>query len=229
MRYRDLISEDVTDPRLQRAIDQGFNLEAFHGTENDFDEFDPRKTGDIGIHFGSPGQASHFALDLRGQPKPGGNIIPVRLKLHRPLRVKDMFSTLRVTFINRAKQWTLATRGFHANEQERAAIYAAAKAADAARRRGGGDWSIQLDKSKASHLASYEQASRAFWEAIQASCERQGYDGLIYDNKAEGGGDSYVVFHANQVRAQHASFDPDKAESSKLLDSAPSRITDGRP
>lgn len=28
----------------------------------------------------------------------------------------------------------------------------------------------------------------------------KGYDGIVYNNEFEGGGDSYIVFHPNQVR-----------------------------
>jgi hypothetical protein len=199
----------------------GHDLDAYHGTQADFDAFDPERTGDIGLHFGTPEQASRAAASaFTGKYETGSAVMPVKLRLTNPLRVKDQFSVLGKTFINRAKTWVLATPGFRATDAERAEIYDAAKAADAARKRGGGDYSIKLDPSKAKHLAAYEAASKRFWKAIEASCIRQGYDGLVYDNKVEGKGDSYVVFKPEQVRSRFAKFDPEKADSPNLMDSA---------
>jgi hypothetical protein len=147
----------------------------------------------------------------------GANVIPAKLKIQNPLRVGDEFSTLGRQFIARAKKLTLETPGFRANEAERAAIYEAAKQADKARRRGGGDWNIQLNKDNERHRVAYEDAGKRFWDTVQASAKRQGYDGLVYSNRVEGKGDSYVVFEPSQVRSRFAAFDPAKRDSANLL------------
>lgn len=44
--------------------------------------------------------------------------------------------------------------------------------------------------------------------------ERMGYDGIVYDNVAEGGGDSYIAFRPEQIKSaigNRGTFDPDDA------------------
>ena len=189
---------------FERKADD-FNIDAFHGTHNSFKKFDPNLTGDIGIHFGSKKAANDIVNPIfkptNGDPyKPGANIIPVKLRLKNPLRVKDMFSTLRTTYLNRAKQWVHNTPGFHPNTEDRNNIYDAAKEADKARRKAGGEWGA-LNKSKDKDQEIFKQSEKRFWQAIQTACEHQGYDGLVYSNKIEGNGDdSYIVFHPKNIR-----------------------------
>jgi hypothetical protein len=203
--------------RLVETASNDFNIDAYHGTTADFDSFDPSRTRDIGMHFGTQGQANKAVQSFMGDTRDGANVIPVKLRLHNPLRVPDMFDTMRTTYVNRAKTFTLLIRGFRVTQPERSLIYDMAKAADKARRKSGGDWG-SLDKAKATHQEPAEAAAKAFWQAIQASAERQGYDGFVYSNKVEGKGDSYVVFHSKNVRSRHAGFDPAKADSDKLMD-----------
>jgi hypothetical protein len=183
---------------------------AYHGTTHEFDQFDPSRTGDIGMHFGTPEQASNATRDLwarKGEPeyRSGAHVRPVNLDLKNPLRVRDNFSTLRARFIARAKQWSLDTPGFHMTGPEREQLYAWAKIADTARRKAGGDWSIELRPQNAALNEKYKEASKHFWDIIQASALRQGYDGFVYSNRVEGKGDSYVVFDPKLIRSQFES------------------------
>lgn len=216
---RRLINLCEADVRASRAAEQGYTVRAYHGTIANFDAFDPRRTGDIGMHFGTAEQADTASKNAWSrQYEEGSNVIPVLLKIRHPLRVKDMFSTLRTRYINRAKQWCLLTPGFLPNQEDHAAIYDAAKAADKARRKAGGEWGALRGNNAAEQL-QLKDADRRFWQAIEASLKHQGYDGLIYANRVEGGGDSYVVFDPSQVRVVHATFDPTKTDSGQLLDS----------
>lgn len=172
---------------------------AYHGTKADFDQFDPALSGDIGIHFGTPEQANSVIRRVwrwPGDPEyvEGGNIRPVDLDLKNPLRVYDSFSTLRMTFTRRAKQWSLETPGFLMTPDEKEALYHWAGLADKARRKAGGDWSLVMVPQNAGLNRVYEDASKRFWSIIQQSAIRQGYDGFVYSNRVEGKGDSYVVF-----------------------------------
>lgn len=214
MRYHE-ITED--------ADRDGFNVDAFHGTTADFDAFDPERTGDIGMHFGTLPQANHVVQKIFRSPddagiySAGANIIPVKLRLHNPLRVRDMFSTLKTTYMNRAKIWCLDTRGFSPAWADRERIFDLAKQTDRLRRRAGGEWGA-LDRNKKQQQIEFKRSAADFWGAIQASCEAQGYDGLVYDNRVEGKGDSYVVFRPQNIRSRYANFDPSKADSDKLMD-----------
>jgi len=60
--------------------DQGRPLVVYHGTNNDFNEFDV--SNELGAHFGSTGQAGSFA-------KTKGLIIPAYIKMDNPLRLVD--------------------------------------------------------------------------------------------------------------------------------------------
>ena len=194
---------------FEKSSNDSFNVDAYHGTHNTFKRFDPNLSGDIGIHFGSKGAANHVVTPIFKRPdedpyKQGANIIPVKLKLKNPLRVKDMFSTLRTTYMNRAKQWVLVDPGyqggFRPNQEEHDEIFDAAKSADKIRYKAGREWGA-LDSRKDKEQALLKQADKRFWAAIQASVERQGYDGLVYSNKIEGKGeDSYVVFSPKNVK-----------------------------
>lgn len=203
---------------ISKASDQGFDIDAYHGTNADFDEFDPERSGGIGMHFGTVAQANTVSRSiLTGQHADGANIIPVKLRMKTPLRVYDVFSTLRTTYIFRAKLFTLDTKGFNPSQEERSQIYAAAKFADKMRRKAGGEWGV-LDKNKDEQQKLFTKATSLFWKSIETSAIRQGYDGFVYQNRVEGKGDSYVVFDPKNIRVRHANFDPEKSNSNKLLD-----------
>jgi hypothetical protein len=221
-----------TEARMARARSMGFDTErpVYHGTSKDFPAFDPTKTGDIGMHVGTPEQASRAAADAwSGKPVEGSQVMPLYAKTQNPLRVKDTFSTLGQRHIARAKALSLETPGFYMNDAEHAAMYEAAKRADAARKRGGGDYSMRLDDNKKGALEAYRAADSQFWDTVEQSMRRQGYDSMIYNNKVEGKGDSYMVLDPNQLRSVHARFDPAKSDSADLLASraAPGGITLG--
>jgi hypothetical protein len=197
----------------------------FHSTTEEFDEFDPRKSNDIGIHFGTPEQADAAAKPI-GKYREGTRLIPAYIKVENPLRVKDMFSTLRNRFINRAKILILDTPGLHFNDEEKAEIYDAAKKADAARSKAGGDYSIELIPSNAKLLEEYNTQSKRFWNVAEKAIRRNGYDGLVYNNKVEGKGDSYAVFDPKQIKSaigNSGAFDP---KSGSLTDPRAPKLAD---
>src|ERR1051326_5835571 len=204
----DQVNEKIKESRLNEVI-------AYHGTTKGFTEFDPTLTGDIGMHFGTPEQANTVVRNRWKQTpeyEEGANVRPVNLALKNPLRVYDNFSTLRARFIARAKRWSLDTRGFRMTQEERTELYKWAKIAGAARRKAGGDFSIALLPQHANLNNVYKDASKHFWEIIQTSALRQGYDGFVYNNRAEGNGDSYVVFDRKLIRPHFG------AESRKKTD-----------
>ncbi len=197
----------------------------FHSTPEEFDEFDPRKSHDIGIHFGTPEQADAAAKPI-GKYREGTRLIPAYIKVENPLRVKDMFSTLKNRFINRAKILTLDTPGLYFSSDERAEIYDAAKKADAARSKAGGDYSIELIPSNAKLREEYNTQSKRFWSVAEKAIRRNGYDGLVYNNKVEGKGDSYAVFEPTQIKSaigNSGAFDP---KSGSLTDPRAPKLAD---
>jgi GNAT superfamily N-acetyltransferase len=70
--------------RMARAQEMGFDVDAYHGTGSDFDEFD-------GVSFfGDPKTASSYAAD-RGYGG-GANVMPVKLKIRNPATDDDIFA-----------------------------------------------------------------------------------------------------------------------------------------
>lgn len=77
-----------------RVVDEhGRPLVVYHGTSSAFASF-KRRVGDVGIHFGTAGQANDRMdyLECKGTLKPhsGQKVIPVYLSIKNPLRMPDM-------------------------------------------------------------------------------------------------------------------------------------------
>lgn len=71
----------------------GAPLVVYHGTKGDFDVFKARR-GDVGIHFGTAGQAND-RMDYKfgrqvDEDITGTNVMPVYLKITKPLRLDDL-------------------------------------------------------------------------------------------------------------------------------------------
>lgn len=69
-------------------------------------------------------------------------------------------------------------------------------------------------------------------ENIRSLLQAKGYDGLVYDNKTEGGGDTYVPFSRSQIISKQRSEDPQIAARittlEKLRDQSPSSVVKGK-
>ena len=83
--------------RMERAQDQGYTEDLYHGTHSDFDSVDPDKV-DLGIHLGTDQQANNRLKDTRGSGsrysgdnfREGANIIPVKARLGKSLEMSDV-------------------------------------------------------------------------------------------------------------------------------------------
>jgi hypothetical protein len=156
-------------------------IRAFHGSPAQF-EGAPRTDG-LGAHFTlSKDLAQRFADD-QGEGK--GRVVEANLNIRNPLRVEDhggshtsAFSTLP----NLVKQGALpeqfdtellAERLQHRHEQ--------------------------LLREGMGNDEAYTLSQNEELEKAKSYLESQGYDGLVYENKAEGHGDSYVAFRPEQI------------------------------
>jgi hypothetical protein len=85
--------------RMQRAAEQGFNLDVYHGTHaEDMTEVDPSML-DLGLHVGTYEQADNRLRDLYNplgggrsygnSYRTGANIIPLRVQASNPLFMED--------------------------------------------------------------------------------------------------------------------------------------------
>ena len=93
--------------RAARADEFGFTTDVYHGTRADFSEFDPNMV-DIGIHVGSPSQATNRLLDesssavnfsgniakgvtrARNRFDEGSQILPLKAKINNVLEMPDV-------------------------------------------------------------------------------------------------------------------------------------------
>lgn len=174
-----------------KVVDKDGNpLVVYHGTNNEFDEFN-YSPYDLGFHFGSL-DAAHDVFDSKSDgfktiksPRTGRNIKPVYLSIKNPLRIKDL------------DYFDTRTLG---PELEKMKII-----------KNGEKWAKDIyDKSKQSisdkvQDMSHQQASEIInlkeKELTRKALEDMGYDGLVYNNDFEGGGDSWVAFRKNQIKS----------------------------
>ena len=65
--------------RYFEILESDYNVKAYHGTTSSFDKFDPSRTGDIGMHFGTSQQAHNATKDFFMKYKDGANMSLVNL------------------------------------------------------------------------------------------------------------------------------------------------------
>lgn len=195
-----------------KVVDKDGNpLMVYHGTNNKFDEFD-YSPYDLGFHFGSI-DAAHSVFDSKSDgfkkvkaPWDGRNIKPVYLSIKNPLRLKDLdyFDTRtlgpeleKMGLVKDGKNW--------ANE-----IYEKAKKS-------------VIDKiQEMPHHAGRELINLQEKELTRKALEDMGYDGIVYNNDFEGGGDSWVAFRKNQIKSAigNQNFDPNSPKIHESLTSS---------
>lgn len=159
----------------------------YHGTFNVFSAFNPQqgayRTLDIGSHFGTATQADRILRDKTAEEKKGikpvyggagASIMPVYLSIKHPLRITDTD----MTDVPTALAEHLFNKEFITKN----------------------DYDKVL---KARADLPYGSATRLLAErnALRDMLERKGFDGLVYKNLFEGGGDSYVAFRPEQIKS----------------------------
>ncbi len=152
----------------------GSPRKVYHGTFADFDTFAAkRRNPELGFHFGSVSQAEFFAgygsASARG---PLGSVMPVYLRIERPLRVFDIFER-GIRSAENIVRWLY--RDGILDERLKKLIAAARSANDACRLTVGAIESIGHD-------------------GLVYANEWEGGD-------AENNEDSYVVFRSEQVKS----------------------------
>ena len=173
----------------------------YHGTRREFVGFElPESIGraGLGLHFGTLRQAENRAywpnLDPRRPEsrEPGGeNIHPVYLKASNPLRLPDLGEWQP----ERLSRELLKRHVI--NEQEYDALRL-------------GEIVTERPEETASNT------TKAYW-LIRGLIEDAGYDSVVYRNRHEGSGDSYIVWHLNQIVPAYA----EKAAGSKVAQPKP--------
>lgn len=176
----------------EAAIEAGYTVgPVYHGTFAKFNEFDLyRATGnDLGFHFGDSAAAENRLSDLRQVSpqrfaKAKQRILRVRLRMENPLRLQE----------TRRNAWQMkdvlaqifdgetVLPGF---EQDLDAYLG-----DELESRVGGKWVSYADLSD-------NRADETEW--LGNLLLDKGYDGIVYENRVEGG-TSYIVYDPNRIK-----------------------------
>jgi len=156
--------------RMARGVEQGFNIDSYHGTREDFAVFEK---GDLGYHFGTPEQASARLSGTRDRAdwtphSAEENIIPVKLRLHNPLELPDVGSWQLPEVIARR---ALKTKWGKSHEEELNDIM---------------DEAAELAPTFAD-LDDWAESPEAeeFMDELRDMIKKDGYDGIKYRNIVE--------------------------------------------
>jgi hypothetical protein len=159
----------------------GKPLVVYHTTTQDFEAFDPQKAGRTSIGLHF-GTAEAAGAIVENAPD-GARTLPVFVRAENPLRLPD------------PGRW-------NAPDLQRA-------------------W-FNPDGTLKPGVGMPAEMAAELWPMVQRGfraggehplaplAERHGFDSIVYDNQAEGGGDSYIVFHPEQVKSvfNRGPFDP---------------------
>ena len=79
------------EARLARAREQGYTVDAYHGTDQEFPAFDSKRS-QMGTHVGSSPQANEFSTFDEGRLlRDDGQSYPVRVKAQNPVRMMEPY------------------------------------------------------------------------------------------------------------------------------------------
>lgn len=187
----------------QKASASGYTVLAFHTTNNL--EFTVFRTGGLSAHFGSSKAAEDRETSLTNFSKEIGRAVkPHRtlrlyLRLHNPLRIPDMASLDSTTgrVINEIldemndeeKRIYEETGEYHGEP-----LHARAWEDDEDVQRTLLDMGI-IDIDQFEDMRDYTKVE------LMKFLRAEGYDGIVYKNDVEGGGDdSYIIFDPSQVK-----------------------------
>lgn len=140
--------------------------------------FDPSRSQDIGMHFGTQRQANKFAGER-------GAVFPVYLRIRNLIRIPDIFS--RPEMAEAAVGYLINMRAIKENRIDNVL------------------WKARVLDEYAASLADVRdlgtsKKNETFWKYVRNSIKKD-VEGFVYRNAVEGGGDSFVVFHPEQIKS----------------------------
>lgn len=230
------------EARMARAADQGFNLDAFHGTSAEpFDAF-KRRNNDVGMHFGTADQAND-RLSYLGDRRAGDpHVYPVKLAVNNPLRLPDLgrWSSENMVYGLRSLKNPDGSMMFDPEQLRRAAFTSGNEAGRTAALRdlvqskgydgivyrntgetGGSEpFRQRMAEARAKMDEAFGEKKYSFSPEDQQHPAYQEWKNAnnSYDrHREQNAQDSYIAFRPNQVRSQFAAFDPKNASKGMLL------------
>jgi hypothetical protein len=246
-RAASLAQFDNLDPiekaRLDRAVQQGFDIDAYHGTKGDIQSFDP---GLLGATTGAP--SARVGFFFAAEPETAASYArSADFESLRPDEFSDMNKALEVKLeaIEAEKNAAIAKLPESVKEQRRKGINTAPELQNILQ-------DYNKKKGEASRaLVAIERGEDSFGENILPvkirlqnplvhdfgggsyrevsykdlldQAQRDGKDGAIFRNTRDGGPvtDIYVVFEPSQVRSKYAAFDPSRASYGDITATMP--------
>ena len=168
-----------TAARMQRADEMGLNKSVFHGTHaEDITEIDPNEV-DIGLHVGTPEQATNRLKDLSnlfsgsgrysGAYRQGANILPLRVQASNPLKMSDVGDW------KDSYQVLVGLRGNKAFAREASRIEDMLQEAN----------EIAEQYANGDELWRDSMENRALLDEIRSMIQGKGYDSVKYLNQVE--------------------------------------------
>ena len=212
--------DPVEKARLDRAVQQGFTLDAFHGTKGDILSFDP---GLLGATTGAP--SARKAFFFSAEPETAGNyarsanlaqlnlplydkIIGERDAVQRELRdVRRQMTHVDEDIDDGAMLDALSKKAEDLTE----------KVEDLTKGMNDAGQNILPVKLRLQNPLVHDFGGTSYREVsyhdLLEQAQRAGHDGVIFKNTRDGGPitDIYAVFEPSQVRSRFAAFDPEDA------------------
>ena len=217
-----------------KVVVNGAPQRLIHSTNADWNIFDPKQTlSSFGFHAGTAQQAEAVRetggtkADLtKLRPLDGMNMMPVYLKIENPLRMADNGTWYPFEMVEHlAKAGIADNRTLPANAREAAGFGAphmditwanktdARKKYDLIVKERMENWSEQNPEAGRDQ---YEQQRRITGrDYVRDLIEKTGHDGIVYNNKYEGGGDSWIAFRPEQIKSaigNSGAFDPNNPD-----------------
>jgi hypothetical protein len=178
------------DIALRAANLAGYTIEAYHGTFAEFDVFDPAYGYDEpGFHFGTRSAAEKRMRDKARERRlviPENRLIRTRLRIQNPLRLAE----------NRNLTWKVGDIIKAIFEPEEGNVNPR--------------FESDIEAFESDSLVSTINGEQVAYSDIGEDLSRQtewirnylrskGFDGIVYENRVEGG-ESYIVFDPSQVK-----------------------------
>ena len=212
--------------RTARAEEQGFNLDTYHATRDDFTTFEK---GDLGYHFGTKEHANNRLERTRKKTllHPDGDytgekILPTKIRLTNPLELFDVGDwkdpkTIAASALRPSRATGYSGEWGKAHEEELTEIIDTV--------------TDYFDDFKFADKKEFKESPEAaeLMEQIRDMIIEDGYDGVQYYNVAEADFNeegklilehSYIVFDPKNIRSRFAKFDPEESKSADILKAA---------
>jgi len=218
-----------------KVVDEnGEPLVVYHSTHAGFTVPDPsRAIGSLGFHVGTAEQAQATqdtggtASDVNARrPEMGQRIMPLFARIRNPLRMKDKGTWYSFDLVDRLAYVGIRDMAPLPDNARELAGYDAPHMSitwgnfSEARKR----YEVARRRRLLAYMDAHPEASRDMVQDeklrlgnayVRELIESAGYDGIVYDNVYEGGGDSWIAFHPSQIKSatgNRGTYDPENPD-----------------